>query len=56
MERFFTSLKTEWLPKTGYQSFSEAKHCIDDYIIGYYSKIRPHSYNGGVTSNKSEYR
>jgi putative transposase len=25
MERFFMSLKTEWMPSTGYQSFSEAR-------------------------------
>jgi putative transposase len=56
MERFFRSLKTEWIPTTGYYSFSEAKHCINDYIIGYYSEIRPHSYNGGLTPNESEYR
>jgi putative transposase len=45
MKRFFRSSKTEWIPTTGYQSFSEEKHCINDYIIGYYSEIRPHSYN-----------
>ena len=56
MERFFRSLKMEWIPTIGYQSFSEAKHCINDYIIGYYSKIRPYSYNGGLTPNESEYR
>lgn len=56
MERFFRSLKTEWIPTTGYPNFSEAKHCINDYIIGYYSGIRPHSYNGGLTPNESEYR
>jgi putative transposase len=56
MERFFRSLKTEWIPTIGYQSFSEAKHRINDYIIGYYSEIRPHSYNGGLTPNESEYR
>jgi putative transposase len=56
MERFFRSLKTEWIPTTGYGGFSEAKQCINDYIIGYYSEIRPHSYNGGLTLNESEYR
>jgi putative transposase len=56
MERFFRSLKTEWIPTTGYCSFSEAKHGINDYIIGYYSEFRPHSYNGGLTPNESEYR
>jgi putative transposase len=56
MERFFRSLKTKWIPTTGYCSFSEAKHGINDYIIGYYSEFRPHSYNGGLTPNESEYR
>ncbi len=56
MERFFRSLKTEWILTTGYGSFSETKHCINDYIIDYYSEIRPHSYNGGLTPNESEYR
>ena len=56
MERFFRSLKTEWIPTTGYKNFSEAKHRINDYIIGYYSSIRPHSYNGDLTPNESEIR
>ena len=25
-----------------------------NYITGYYSKVRPHSYNGGLTPNESE--
>jgi putative transposase len=56
MERFFRSLKTEWMPTTGYSDFKEARHCINDYIVGYYSEIRPHSYNGGLTPNESENR
>lgn len=54
MERFFRSLKTEWVPATGYQSFIEAKNAITRYIIGYYSELRPHWYNGGLTPNESE--
>ena len=54
MERLFKSLKTEWIPTRGYQSFIGEKHCINDYIIGYYSEIRPHSYNCGLTPNESE--
>jgi putative transposase len=54
MERFFRSLKSEWVPTTGYQSFIEAKNAITDYIIGYYSELRPHWYNGGLTPNESE--
>jgi putative transposase len=56
MERFFRSLKTEWMPTTGYSNFREAKHCINDYIVGYYSEFRPHSYNGGLSPNESENR
>lgn len=56
MERFFRSLKTEWVPTIGYRSFAEAKQKIGDYIHGYYSRLRPHSYNGGLTPNESEKR
>jgi putative transposase len=56
MELFFRSLKTEWVPTTGYRSFIEAEKSIINYIIGYYSKVRPHSYNGGLTPNESEKR
>ena len=55
MERFFRSLKTEWIPDTGYLDFTEAKH-ITDYIVGYYSQTRPHHYNGGLSPNESERR
>lgn len=36
------------LQVTGYVSFSEAAHAITDYIVGYYSALRPHEYNGGL--------
>ncbi|EMF7454481.1 IS3 family transposase, partial [Vibrio vulnificus] len=48
MERFFRSLKTEWIPVSGYRSFSEAREHITRYITGYYSQLRPHQYNGGL--------
>lgn len=48
MERFFRSLKTEWIPKTGYLSFEEAKQRIMDYVLGYYSRFRPHAHNDGL--------
>jgi putative transposase len=54
MERFFRSLKTEWVPVTGYRSVAEAQQEIIRYIIGYYSQLRPHQYNGGLTPNESE--
>lgn len=42
-ERFFVSLDTEWMPEMGYPSFASAKQYVTDYMIGYYSSIRPHS-------------
>ena len=54
MERFFRSLKTEWVPTDGYQNLTEAKNHIGNYILGYYSQVRPHSFNGGKTPNKAE--
>ncbi len=49
MERFFRSLKNEWVSVTGYVSFSDAA-----YIVGYYSALRLHEYNGGLPPNESE--
>lgn len=54
MERFFRSLKTEWVPANGYRSLADAWQNIVGYIIRYYSQIRPHQYNGGLTPNESE--
>ena len=54
MERFFRSLKSEWVPTLGYTSFTEAKHAIVDYIIGYYSQVRPHQHNDGLAPNLAE--
>ena len=54
MERFFRSFKTEWMPSVGYQSFVEAKFAVNNYITGYYSRVRPHRHNGGLSPNKSE--
>ncbi|ELE1940100.1 transposase, partial [Vibrio cholerae] len=56
MERFFRSLKTEWVSASGYYRFGQAVQEIVRYIIGYYSQLRPHWYNGGLTPNESERR
>ncbi len=56
MERFFRSLKSEWVPATGFRNFIEGKASIINYITGYYSQVRPHQYNGGLTPNESEHR
>ena len=54
MERFFRSLKSEWVPVTGYSNFQQAYRHIVDYIAGYYSQLRPHSHNGGLSPNRKE--
>jgi len=56
MERFFRSLKTEWIPTIGYKNFNEAKQEIVNYIMGYYNQIRAHKYNAGISPNESERR
>ena len=54
MERFFRSLKTEWVPALSYRNFIDAKHSITNYIIGYYSRTRPHRHNNGLSPNVAE--
>ena len=54
MERFFRSLKTEWVPRKGYTSFAEADRSITSYILGYYRQIRPHQHNNGKSPNEVE--
>lgn len=56
MERFFRSLKTEWIPTIGYKNFNEAKQAIINYIMSYYNQTRPHRYNAGISPNESERR
>ncbi len=56
MERFFRSLKTEWVPTEGYAGRDEARQQINDYILNYYNSVRPHHYNGGLTPEESENR
>lgn len=54
MERFFRSLKAEWIPEIGYRSFEEAERMISLYMVGYYSQYRPHQHNGGLPPNQAE--
>lgn len=56
MERFFRSLKTEWVPTDGYAGKDEAQRQISGYIPNYYNSARPHHYNGGLTPEESENR
>lgn len=54
MERFFRSLKVEWVPPCGYRTMNEAHQMITEYMTGYYSQLRPHQHNIGLTPNKAE--
>jgi len=45
MERFFRSLKTEWVPEEGYRSPEQAKMDLLRYLTHYYNRVRPHSAN-----------
>jgi putative transposase len=54
MERFFRSLKTERMPKNGYNNESVANDSVRDYMYKYYNSIRPHSHNLGFSPNQKE--
>lgn len=54
MERVFRSLKTEWVPATGYAHYDEALKDIGLYLMDYYNQRRPHSYNSGLTPTAAE--
>lgn len=53
-ERFFRSLKTEWVPEIGYPDFAAVKQSVTEYMIGYYSALRPHKHNDGLPPNVAE--
>ncbi|QSX40136.1 IS3 family transposase [Shewanella cyperi] len=54
MERLFRSLKTEWVPVTGYSSRGEAMKDISFYLMDYYNRRRPHSYNAWLPPARAE--
>ena len=54
MERVFRSLKSEWVPTTGYMTQNEAKRDISFYLMDYYNWRRPHQYNNGMPPAKAE--
>lgn len=45
MERFFRSLKSEWIPPEGYRSPEHATADVLTYVNQYYNHVRPHSTN-----------
>ncbi len=54
MERFFRSLKTEWLPKEHYSSYDEAETDVQKYILLHYNRVRGHSYNNYLSPDAAE--
>ena len=54
MERLFRSLKSEWIPTSGYVSRQDAMRDIGEYLMGYYNWKRPHSFNNGLAPAKAE--
>jgi putative transposase len=54
MERLFRSLKTEWIPSSGYDSLLAAQKDIGVYLMAYYNWQRPHTFNGGLSPAMKE--
>jgi putative transposase len=53
-ERLFRSIKTEWVPATGYRSIGEARKDIGLYLMDYYNWHRPHTANNGMAPAVAE--
>ncbi|RQG76875.1 IS3 family transposase [Pseudomonas aeruginosa] len=54
MERLFRSLKSEWVPSTGYLTAQEAQRDISHYLMHRYNWIRPHQFNDGLPPAMAE--
>jgi putative transposase len=54
MERFFRSLKSEWIPANGYADQAQAEADVLRYLTDYYNHQRPHSYNQYQTPAQQE--
>lgn len=52
MERFFGSLKSEWVKERCYADAESAKRDISKYVIEYYNMWRPHTHLGGLSPNE----
>lgn len=48
MERLLRSLRSEWIPATGYITPQEAQRDISHYLMHRYNWISPHRYNDGL--------
>ncbi|WP_371365441.1 IS3 family transposase [Pseudomonas sp. QL9] len=54
MERFFRSLKSEWIPPSGYVDQPQAEADVLRYVTDYYNHQRPHSHNDYQTPARRE--
>lgn len=54
IERFFRSLKSEWMPKRGYEDMKSAKQDLLPYLTHYYNRERLHSFNSYATPVQKE--
>ena len=54
MERVFRSLKTDWIPTTGYRTAQEAQRDISHFLMHRYNWIRPHQFNCGLAPAQAE--
>ncbi|HDY7967690.1 TPA: transposase [Vibrio vulnificus] len=54
MKWVFRSLKTELVPVSGYRDLAHAKRDVASYLMDYYNRKRPHSYNGYLPPMLSE--
>ncbi|CDF84017.1 transposase OrfAB subunit B [Pseudomonas knackmussii B13] len=54
MERFFRSLKSEWVPSSGYVDQAQAEADVLRYVTDYYNHQRPHSHNDYQTPARRE--
>ncbi|PXX88379.1 hypothetical protein DIT71_17375 [Marinobacter vulgaris] len=44
----FRGLKSEWIPALGYPNLPEAKKDVGGYLMDYYNRQRPHTFNDGI--------
>lgn len=47
MERFFRSLKTEWVPTKSYSGKNETRQRINGFILNDCNNVRAHHYKEG---------
>jgi transposase InsO family protein len=49
MERYFNTLKCELIYLFQFEKANELDTAVAEFAYGWYNRIRPHTYNGGLT-------